>query len=122
MARAEIIPSEFAITKQFEDLPLFWQFDPATGAKAPITWRGGRIDGEFEVTYNIFSKDWNITNVMVAVDNGEVGAAVRSCLMSLDADVDERLYLLVLDILMLKYARWIEEQIAEEVSQMRVAA
>jgi len=122
MAQATIIPSKLSIRHQFEELPLFWQFEPTTGTKPAVTWRGGMIDGEFEVEYDIFSKDWHVSDLWISADNGQIGAAAKGSLINLNADVDERLYLLVLDIVTFKYEQWIEERISEEISQLRYAA
>lgn len=122
MAQAEIVPSEFSFLHQFDELPLFWQFQPAVGTKPAITWRGGEIAGQFEVTYNIFTKDHDITDLWIVVHNGEVGSAAKGELVRVTVETDDRLYWLMRDIIDFKYAGMIEERIAEEISQLRYAA
>lgn len=96
-----------SFTVHFEELPLFWQHADA------IAWRGGLMDGEFEVSV-YGPTDWIITDVAVACDNGKCGAEAKGKLIALNADTDERLYLLVLDAIDHKYASYIEERIAED--------
>ena len=122
MAQAEIIPSEFSFLHQFDELPLFWQFQPAVGMQAPIRWRGGEIAGQFEITYNIFSQDHFVSDLWISVHNGETGPAAKGELVRVTVETDDRLYWLMRDIIDLKYASMIEERIAEEISQLRYAA
>lgn len=107
--RAATFPA-LSFTHKFEELPLFWQYENA------VAWRGGLMDGEFEVSV-YGPTDWVITEVAVACDNGKCGAEAKGKLIHLNADTDERLYLLVLDALDHKYASYIEERIAEEADE-----
>lgn len=113
MERAETISSTISIRHKFEELPLFWRHQPAEGDKSKVTWRGARVDGEFEVTYDMFDKDWYVSDVFVLVDNGQVGGAAKDDLVRLNADDDERFYLLLLDRITGRYNEQIEESIAE---------
>lgn len=89
---------------KFEELPLFWQFKDGT------CFRTARIDGEFEVAVD-HEDDWTITDIWMEVDNGRNGPHAAGCTLNLDADKDERFYLLVLDAITDKYKAQIEEQI-----------
>lgn len=107
----------FSFTHRFEELSLFWQYSDATA------WRAGRIDGQFEVAVDR-AGDWIITEVAICVDNGKIGAEAKGHLMPLDADADERFYLLLLDAIDHQYASYIDERIAEEAAErgIRIAA
>lgn len=111
------IPTGFSFRHKFEEVPLFWQY---TGNEA---WRTGRIDGEFEVTVER-NGDWIITEVMLAVDNGKIGPEAKGHLLTLDADTDERFYLLALDAIYHRYSSYIDEMIADEAAErgLRIAA
>lgn len=106
MATAATIPT-FSFKISFQELPLFWRYADA------VAWRGGLIDGEAEVSVH-GPNDWVITDVSVACDNGQLGAAAKGKLINLSADEDERLYLTLLDALDHKYSSYIEERIVEE--------
>jgi hypothetical protein len=117
MSRDNVIPTEVTIKRKFEELALFWSFTPATGDKPATSFRAGKIDGEFEATYNIFNQQWHITDVWVEVDNGKLGSECRWHAQNLDADTDERFYFLVLDALENQYGRSIEDWLDEELAQ-----
>lgn len=107
MPKATRIPSGFSFTHKFQELPLHWQFEGG------IAWRGCLIDGEFEVSAD-GPDDWWISDVRVAVDNGKLGAEAKGKLITLDADTDERFYLLALDAIDHAYAHFIQEMIDDE--------
>jgi len=110
MARATRIPTGFSFRHKFEELPLFWL---CTGGEA---WRGARLDGEFEISADGPS-DWWISDLWLSLDNGKIGGAAKGTLVNLSADDDERFYLLVLDAIDHKYASYIEERIADDVTE-----
>jgi hypothetical protein len=107
MARATQIPTGFSFRHKFEELPLFWLY---TGGEA---WRGARLDGEFEISAD-GPGDWWISDLWISLDNGKIGPEAKGSLVNLNADDDERFYLLVLDAIDHKYASYIEERIADE--------
>lgn len=117
MAQIVAIPTGFSFRHRFEELALFWQY---TGG---IAWRTGRIDGEFEVTVEP-NGDWIVTDVVLAVDNGKIGGEAKGQLLTLDADTDERFYLLALDAIYHSYGSYIEDRVADEAGErgLRLAA
>jgi hypothetical protein len=117
MARATRISTGFSFRHKFEELPLHWHYANA------VAWRGGLIDGEFEVSFE-GPGDWFISDLSIEVDNGKIGEEAKGRLLQLDADTDERFYLLVLDAIDHKYASYIDERIAEAFGggDVRVAA
>ena len=110
MPKAVRIPTPFSFRHKFEELPLFWMY---TGGTA---WRTARIDGEFEVCVDAHG-DWIFCDVAITVDNGAVGEAAKGELIPLNADDDERFYLLVLDALDHRYAGYIDERIRDEADE-----
>lgn len=119
MPKADTIPNTIVLTHQFEELALFWQFT------AGIPFRGARIDGEFELTFHTDDGDWWISDLWIQADNGRVGKEAEGRLLNLNADTDERLYLLVLDALDHQYGfrieDWIQDELAEAGLRRRAA-
>jgi hypothetical protein len=71
--------------------------------------------GSFEVSYNSAS-DWWISDVYLILENFKFGPDGRTHAYKLDADTDERLYLVVLDALEDRFEESIQEQIEEELA------
>jgi predicted phosphoadenosine phosphosulfate sulfurtransferase len=117
MAKASPTLNAISLKHKFEDLAILWIFQDGT------PWRAARIDGEFEVSIEP-NGDWSISDVWVAVDNGKVGAAAKGSLINLSADLDERIYLAVLDALDGQYSTRIQEWIADELDErnLKIAA
>ncbi len=111
------LPSSLTITLQFEELALF--------AQSTITDRyyTAMIDGKFEVSapWNDPS-DWHISDIWIIADNGRCGNQCRVNHVNLNADTEERFYLLVLDALTTRYSDRIEEMIEAECAENGVAA
>lgn len=118
MSKPETFSSTITIRRKFEELPLFWRAVPAFGEARAISWRGARLDGEFEVEYNLFTQDRVISNVWVLADNGKFGEEAADRMLNLNADDDERFYLLVLDAIENQYGEHIEEMIQDEISEI----
>lgn len=116
MAHVLSSSSTIVFACNFEELPLYWRTAPARADRPAIAWRGARIDGRFEVTYHLLEQDWHISDVFLAVDNGQCGEAAKADLINLDADDDERFYFLVLDALTNHYQTMIEEKVANELA------
>lgn len=118
MPKADTLPTRFAIRHKFEELAIFWHFDNGT------PWRAGRLDGAFEITYDI-TGDYTVTAVEIAADNGKVGNEADARMIALDADEDESFYLLVLDAIHGQYhtriLEWIDDDLADE-GLRRIAA
>lgn len=109
MTQAHSLPTGFSFRHKFEELPIFHHFVDGT------VWRTGRIDGEFEVEIDA-SGDWFISEVTIETDNGRFGKEAAGRTITLDADKDERFYLLVLDAIDAQYASLIEELIEDEIA------
>jgi hypothetical protein len=73
------------------------------------------VDGWAEVEYD-HSGDWHVTNLRIQCENYKFGTLNRATLANLDADRDERLYLLILDAFDKRYTAYIEQRIAEELA------
>lgn len=111
MSRDTIL-NTFPIRKQFEELPLITLF---TASGEP--WTTGLVSGEFEVTVSHIDGDWHFSDLWISADNGKMGADARGGLISLDADVDEKLFMELLDALEDQYAVYIEEFIEEHFAE-----
>lgn len=116
MSRALTTPSTFSFIHKFEELPLF------TRAVNGESFRGGFIDGEYEVTVSIVDGTWWISDVSISLDNSRMGTEARSSLVNLDADQDERFYITVLDSLTERYFDHIAETVDEELGEMDLRA
>ncbi len=120
MLSSEMLNSTITLRRNFEELPLFWRAQQAAADKPPITWRGVRVDGEFEVAYNVVTDDWFVSDVWLVCDNGQCGRLALDHLVNLDADDDERFYFLVLDAIENRYTDTIEEMIEEHLSTSEI--
>lgn len=113
MSRVDTMPNSFAIRKPFEELPLVTLF---TASGEP--WTTGYVSGEFEITVSWIDGGWHFSDLWVSADNRKMGPDARGGLLNLDADVDERLFLTLLDALEAQYTtrieEWIEDEFAEE--------
>jgi hypothetical protein len=114
MPKAIPSPTASSFKHKFDELPVFFEFTGGT------VWRTGRIDGEFEVSYET-DGDWIVTDVWIATDNGRYGSDALGRTVHLDADRHEAFYLLALDAIEAQYKSLIEEMIAEELAERRVA-
>lgn len=92
---------------RFEECPLFRNGE----------WRTGLVDGTFEVTYDFHDNDWYISNILLDVDNGKLGAAARGKTVSLDCMDPTALYQPLLDAITDRYSTWIDEHIADELAE-----
>lgn len=102
------------LEKEFQ-VALLWKFvkgDPM---------RAAYIDGRMEITVDmsVAGGDWTVTDLWVEVDNGKVGSHAKGATVNLNADDDERFYLLVLDAIDHQYATRIEAWVQDELSEAR---
>lgn len=120
MSQVLTFPSSFVLRKPFEDLPLVTLFTASREA-----WHTGYVSGEFEITVSYHDGDWHFSDLWVSADNRKMAPDARGGLLNLDADVDERLFLALLDALENAYTtridEWVEEELAEEGIGRRVA-
>jgi hypothetical protein len=113
MPRADTFPNTFCLRKPFEELPLF----SFSTDKQGETYRTGYISGEFEVTVSYLDGDWHFSDLWISANNGKMGAEAKGELLRLDADVDERFFLMVLDVLEARYTTRVEEWIEDELAE-----
>jgi hypothetical protein len=108
MSQVLTFPTSFTIRKPFEELALVTLFT-ASGEE----WMTGLVSGEFEVSVSNIDGDWHFSDLWISADNQRMGEEARGGLIHLDGDVDEELFMKLLDALEDQYTTYIEEIIDE---------
>jgi hypothetical protein len=78
--------------------------------------RGGYVSGRFEVSCDIATRDWWISDVVIDMDNARCGSNAETRSVSLNGDAEPNLYAHLLDRITADYADNIEETIAMEIA------
>jgi hypothetical protein len=102
--RQPVYPRNLCFDIAFQELALFREG----------TWRGGFIDGTAEISYCATSDDWWISDITIAVDNGQCGAAAEGKAVTLSGEDHPHLYAALLDRIEADFAHTIAERIADE--------
>jgi hypothetical protein len=106
MAQIVAFPRTLALTRAFEELPLFTQRAPNGDL-----FYAGLIDGSIQISFDP-SGNWWISDLHIVVKNACRTEAVAKTIR-LDPDEHESLYWLVLDTFTDKYSATIEEWVRE---------
>jgi hypothetical protein len=77
--------------------------------------RGGMISGRFEVSCDIATRDWWVSDIEIDMDNARCGAHAKARSASLNGDAEPLLYAHLLDRITVDYADNIEETIAMQI-------
>lgn len=102
-------PFPAAMEQPFEEVPLIWKEDKAT------KWFGGYVSGQVEISYYP-NRDWWISDIFVAVDNGRRGDEAEGKLLAVNPEDNRDLYTMLHDSIMehcgSRFEVWVDDELA----------